>query len=407
MKELTEQEKQHLELETRCVHAGEAVDEGTKAIRRPIVMANSYHYPGDPEGLGHVFDWGNPRGFYYPRGRAPNTQYLEERLAGIEKAEDCLVTSSGVSAMAAVFFTFLSSGDHVISSNICYIAVHNLLKEHLAPRFGMELTMVDTTDLEAVKKAVQPNTKLIHIETPGNPNTQITDIAAIAEIARQAGALLSVDSTWGGMILQQPLALGADLDMHSITKYVNGHGDTLGGALLGKKELITKLRETAHVNLGSVLSPFAAWLIMRGSATLPLRMARHCENAMAVARFLEAHKQVEFVRYPGLESHPQHEIAKKQMSDFGGMLNFALTGADDKTYLKVMDQFQIISHATCLGHQESLAQYYPQGSDCEDIDNLKYPEEIGKAFIRFSTGLENSKDLCADIDQAIKTVIPA
>jgi methionine-gamma-lyase len=388
---------------TRAIHCGEGVDAETKAIRRPIVMANSFELNDTSETLPESFDWNNPNAFNYPRSRHPNARYLEERLAGMEGGEDCVVSASGVAAISGAFFTLLSAGDHLISSRICYIGIHGFLVEHFAKRFGVELTLVDTTKPEEVRAALRPNTKLIHVETPSNPTTLVSDIAAIAAIAKQAGAIFTVDSTFSGLVMQKPLDLGADLVMHSLTKYINGHGDSLGGAVIGRKDLISQIRLTASVHLGATISPFTAWLIMRSAATLPLRMKQHGENAMALARFLEAHPKVKFVRYPGLESHPQHAVALKQMNGYGGMINFALKAGRDG-YFPFLGALRVITHAVCLGHAESLVQFYPQEGNHPELGVLNYPEDIGEGFVRFSVGLEDVRDLIADLTQALAGV---
>ncbi len=388
---------------TRSIHCGEGVDAETKAIRRPIVLANSFQLNDDADTLAESFAWDNTHAFNYPRSRHPNARYLEERLAGMEDGEDCVVFASGVAAIAGAFFSILNAGDHVISSRICYVGIHGLLEEHLAKRYGVEVSLVNTNDPDEVRTALRPNTKLIHIETPANPTTTISDIEAIAGIAKQAGVILSVDSTFSGLVTQHPLRLGADLVMHSLTKYVNGHGDGLGGCVTGRQDLITQIRDAASIHLGATINPFNAWLIMRSAVTLPLRMQRHCENGMQIARFLEAQAKVAFVRYPGLESHPQHDIASKQMNGYGGMINFALRGEKDN-YFRFLKQLKIITHAVCLGHAESLVQYYPQEGDRPEIGVLNYPEDIGEGFLRLSVGLEDVEDLTADLAQALDHV---
>jgi methionine-gamma-lyase len=388
---------------TRCVHAGSGIDKETRALRRPITLGNSYRLYDSVKELPISFDWNNTHQFNYPRSRHPNGRYLEERLASMEGGEDCVVFATGVAAITGAFFTFLSAGDHLICSRICYIGVHEFLNNHFSKRYGVHLSFVDTTRPEEVRKALRPNTKMIHIETPGNPTTLVSDIGAIARVARRAGVLLSVDSTYSGLITQSPLTLGADLVMHSLSKYANGHGDGLGGAVIGRKDLITRIRDAASIHLGATLSQFNAWLLMRSLETLPLRMARHCENAMKVARFLETHPKVTFVRYPGLKSHPQHAIARKQMTGFGGMLNFALkTGKE--SYFKLLERLTIITHAVSLGHTESLIMFYPQAGNHPALGVLNYPEDLGGCFLRMSVGLEDADDLIADLKQALEAV---
>ena len=401
---MKEEEKRKLGFNTRCIHAGREVDSETNAIKRPLIPGNSFKLGDNMDELEVSFDNDLPHSFNYPRTRHPNGRYLEERLASLEGGEDCLVFATGVAAISGAFFALLSAGDHIVSSRLCYIGIHGFLVENFGKRFGVKVTLVDTSDCDAIRKAVTPDTKIIHIETPANPTTHITDIAAVAKIARQAGALLSVDSTYSGLVTQRPVELGADLVMHSLTKYINGHGDGLGGAVIGRKDLIRQIQDIASIHLGSAISPFNAWLISRGIETLPLRMQKHSENAMKVAQFLESHPKVKFIRYPGLKSHPQHELAKKQMSNFSGMINFAIKMDDPAKYFDFLKNMKVISHAVCLGHTESLIQYYPQLGDNPKLDVLNYPEDIGEGFLRFSVGIEDAVDLIADLEQALDTV---
>lgn len=365
---------------TRCIHTGVPVGGLGTPIKSPLVMSNNYNLE-DRHGESIPEDT-----FVYTRSRSPNARFLEQKLADLEGAEDCVLTSSGVSAIAGTMLTLLNTGDHIVAPSIVYVAIHNILLHDFPERFGIRTSLVDTSNPQAVRDALTPETKVIHLETPGNPTTQISDIAAIAEIAREAGLWLTVDSTWSGLLSQRPLELGADVVLHSISKYINGHGDSVGGAVLGSKDLIERVRTFAVRDLGACISPFNAWQIMRGSATLPLRLERHSENAMAVAEFLEAHPKVSWVRYPGLKSHPQHEIAKKQMTYYSGMLNFDVHGGLEKRQA-VIQRLKLFSHATCLGHDESLIALYPW-------------EE--QEFFRVSVGLEDAADLIADLDQALE-----
>ncbi|GIM30159.1 cystathionine gamma-lyase [Clostridium polyendosporum] len=378
---------------TKCIHVGNDIDKETGAIRRPITMANSYRLPEDSSEL----NWSDPNQLIYTRTTSANQIYLQEKLASLEGGEDCVVLSSGVSALAGVFFTFLNQDAHIICSNVSYIAVYRLLNEYFPEKYGIETSLVDTSNLDEIKKALRPNTKLIHIETPGNPTTRISDIAEISKIAKSVGALLSVDSTFASPFLQQPLSLGADLVIHSLTKYINGHGDSMGGAVIGKKELIDKIKSQAMVNIGGVISPFNAWLIMRGVVTLNLRMKQHSENGLKVAQFLEEYPSVEFVAYPGLKSHPQHEIAKKQMTMFSGVMSFGLK-ADVDTHNKFVNSLELIVPAVSIGHDESLIVY----TGPNDERNHFYPPEFKNGHLRFSVGLEDAEDIIADLKQAFK-----
>ncbi len=383
--------KTQVDFRTKCIHAGNGIDKETGAIRRPLTMANSYRLPEDASAM----NWSDPDQLVYTRNTSANQIYLQEKLAALEGGEDCVVLGTGVSALAGVFFTFLDSQSHVICSNVSYIAVYRLLQEYFPDKYGVETTLVDTANLEEIKQALRPNTRLIHIETPGNPTTRVSDIAAIAGIAKAAGALLSVDSTFASPYLQQPLALGADLVIHSLTKYINGHGDAMGGAVIGRKELINRIKRQAMVNLGGVISPFNAWLIMRGVVTLPLRMEQHSRTAQTVAEFLAGHRAVDFVAYPGLSSHPQHGIAKKQMSLFSGVMAFGLK-ADAAIHNRFINSLELIVPAVSIGHDESLIVYV--GPD--DERNHFYPPEFRNGHLRFSIGLEAAADIIADLEQA-------
>ena len=386
-------EKQ-LGFHTRAVHTGNAVDAETGAIKRPITMANSYELPYDPTDM----NWSSAAANLYTRNGGSNQKYLQERLADLEGGEDCIALSSGVAALSGLFFALLQSGDHVVFANVTYIAAYRLLNELFNNKFRVETTIVDATDLEAVKAAVRPNTRLIHIETPGNPTLAITDIAAIAEIAHANGALLSVDNTFASPYNQRPIEHGADFTVESLTKYINGHGDAMGGAIIGKKEHLDLIRAQSQINLGGVISPFNAWLIMRGSATLPLRMRQHNENAMKVAKWLEQQPAVSFVSYPGLESHKGHEIAKKQMKNgFGGVLSFGLK-ADHDTHNKFVSHLKIITNAVSLGHDASLIVFLGENDERQYL----YPEEFHNGFFRFSVGIEDIEDIIEDLRQALE-----
>lgn len=382
--------------QTRAVHTGNDIDRDSGAIKRPITMANSYELPYDPTDM----NWSSADGNLYTRNGGSNQKYLQERIASLEGGEDCIVLASGVAALSGLFFALLKQGDHVIFSSVTYIAVYRLLNELFNNKFGVETTIVDTSDPENVRKAIQPNTKLIHIETPGNPTLTVSDIAEIARIAHENGALLSVDNTFASPYNQRPIELGADFSIESLTKYVNGHGDAMGGSITGKKEYLDIIRAQSQINLGGVISPFNAWLIMRGSVTLPLRMKQHNANALAVAQWLESLDCVSFVAYPGLESNRGHGIAKKQMAPgFGGVLSFGLK-ADHDTHNQFVSHLNVITSAVSLGHDESLIVFLGE----EDERQYLYPEEFSNGFFRFSVGIEDVEDIIGDIRQALEKV---
>jgi cystathionine gamma-synthase/methionine-gamma-lyase len=395
--------------DTLCVHAGEGIDTDTKAIRRPIHMANSYEYPTDLTELLETLSWEHLDKFQYTREHSPTPRHLEERLALLEGGEDCIVSASGMGAIAATFFTLLNAGDHIVASEVSYTGTQKLLGFHL-PRFGVDVSLVDTTDPQEVSNAVRKDTKVVYVETPGNPVVGISDIEKISEIAHGVGATMIVDSTWSGLLNQQPLSLGADMVIHSATKYINGHGDALGGAVIGSQKLLADIREYGIVHLGACISPFNAWLILRGSVTLPMRMEKHSQNALAVASFLESHPKVKSVTYPGLKSHPGYDVAKKQMKAPSGMLNFNLM-ADMMAHFDFLKALQLITHAVSLGHDQSLLVYIPTEFFFEDMvvfndaQKEKYAALMGEGIFRFSVGIENSADIIADLRQALDKVL--
>lgn len=379
---------------TKAVHVGNGVDKESGAIRRPITMANSYELPYDPSDL----NWSSAGKALYTRNGGINQQYLQEKLCALENGEDCVVLASGVAALSGIFFALLKSGDHVVFSDVTYIAVYRLLHELLPDKYNIETTIVDSSDPEAVRAAMKPNTRLVHIETPANPTLKVSDIGEIARIAHDGGALLSVDNTFASPYNQRPLELGADLCVESLTKYINGHGDAMGGAVVGPKSIIDRIRADSMVNLGGAISPFNAWLIMRGSVTLPLRMRQHNESALKVARFLEGHPAVRFVSYPGLPSHPGYKAAEKQMKNgFSGVMAFGLN-TDHDGHNRFVSHLKVITSAVSLGHDESLIVFLGENDERQYL----YPDEFHKGFFRFSVGLEDTEDIIADIAQALE-----
>ncbi|MFV0529765.1 MAG: trans-sulfuration enzyme family protein [Lachnospiraceae bacterium] len=379
---------------THAVHTGNGVDEFTKAIKRPITMANSYELPYDPSSI----NWSSSEGNLYTRNGGVNQQYLQEKIAQFEGGEDCIVLASGVAALSGLFFSLVNAGDHIVFSSVTYVAVYRLLNELFNGKFNVETTIVDTSDLEKVKAALRPNTKLIHIETPGNPTLTVSDIEEIARLAHANHSLLSVDNTFATPYNQKPIALGADFSIQSLTKYINGHGDAMGGAIIGRKEHLDTIRAQAQVNLGAAISPFNAWLIMRGAVTFPLRMRQHNESAQKIAEYLEGIPGVSFVAYPGLPSHRGHAIAKKQtLAGYGGMISFGLR-TDHDGYNRFVSHLELITSAVSLGHDASLIVFLGE----DDERQYLYPEEFHNGFLRFSVGIEDTEDLLEDLRQALE-----
>ena len=350
--------------------------------------------PYDPS----TMNWSASEDKIYTRNGGVNQGLLEKKIANLEGGEDCVVLASGVAALSALFFTKLKKGDHVIFSTVTYIATYRIFNELWTEKWGIETSIVDCTDLEKVKAAIRPNTKLIHFETPGNPTLCICDIEGIVKLAHEHGILVSADNTFSSPYNTRPLEYGVDFVVESLTKYINGHGDSMGGAIIGNHEDMDKIRYQAQVNIGGVISPFNAWLIMRGAVTFPLRMQVHNDNALAIAEWLEKQPCVSFVAYPGLKSHKGHELAVKQMKNgFGGVLSFGLKGEHD-LYNRVVTHLNIFTSAVSLGHDASLIVFL--GEDDERM--YLYPQEFHGGFYRVAIGIEDKKDLIDDLRQAFK-----
>jgi len=385
-----------LSFDSQAVHAGNSPDATTGAIVTPIVMSNSYQLPDDPSGL----DWSDSERLFYTRNSGHNQMCLERKLAALERGEAAAVFSTGVAALHAIFFTFLKSGDHVVVSDVTYEAVARLFGELLPQKYGIEATFVDISDLASVRAAMRPNTKLVHAETIANPTTKVADVAALAAIAHAHGAMLSIDATFTPPPMFRGLEHGADFVAHALTKFINGHGDAMGGTVIGRAALIRQLKNDALVDVGGSISPFNAWLIMRGSITLPLRLARHLSTAKAVAAFLEQDPRVAFVAFPGLASHPQHDLASRQFGGlgYGAVMAFAVNGGPDLQN-RFVANLRLITSAVSLGHDESLIVHVGRdarrGSKC-------YPEAFQRfGHLRLSVGLEDPVDLIADIKAAL------
>ena len=390
-------------IKTLAIHAGEKTDAATGASVPSLVMSSTFVVDEEVSFSAHNLNPDTP--FVYTRWDNPTTQQLEQKLAVLEQAQACIAFASGMAASAAVMLANLSQGDHLVICNTNYPGTAEFARDTLT-RLGVEVTPVDTSDLARVAEAMRDNTRMVWIETPSNPLLRIADINATAEISHRQNALLVVDSTFASPIATRPLSLGADLVIHSLTKYIGGHGDAMGGSVCGSQALLGPLRGEALVHYGGVISPFNAWLIMRGMATLPLRMRCHAENALALARFLEGHHKVEKVFYPGLESHPQHGLAKTQMENFSGMISFR-TANPKALAERMMKKLEVIHYAVSLGHHRSLV-YLMQTDDLigssyrlegDELD--KYRDSAGDGLFRFSVGLEDAADLIRDLEAVL------
>lgn len=371
-----------MRIETLAVHAGHAVDPATGAVTPPIHLSSTFE---------RAPDGGYPSGHVYTRTSNPNRAAIEQALVQLEGGAAAIAYGSGSAATLAVFQA-LAPGDHVLAPTDAYYGTLRQLREIFAP-WGLEADVVDMTDLDAVRRALRPTTKIVWVETPSNPLVRVVDIARLAELAHSVGARCVVDNTWATPVLQRPLHQGADVVMHSTTKYLGGHSDLLGGMLVSgaNDEFVERLLLLQKLG-GAVPSPFDCWLLLRGIRTLPWRMRAHCDNAGRIARYLDAHPKVEAVHYPGLESHPEHEIARRQMSGFGGMLSVQIRGGRDAA-LELTRRLTLFTRATSLGGTESLIEHRAsvEGPDTLAPDNL----------LRVSVGLEHPDDLIEDLEQAL------
>ncbi|HTN98061.1 MAG TPA: PLP-dependent aspartate aminotransferase family protein [Nordella sp.] len=391
-------------IRTTAIHAGEGIDPVSRASSPNLVMSSTFA-PTEVAGFSARNRDGYD-GFVYARVSNPTVRQLEDKLAALEGAESCQCYASGMAASSALMLGRLSQGDHLVISDTNYVGTAELVRDSL-PRFGIEVTPVDMSDLDMVAGAITPRTRMLWVETPANPIMRLADIAALSRLARDKGVRdVAVDSTFASPIGTRPLDLGADFVVHSLTKYIGGHGDAMGGAVLGRRQDLDALNLEATVHYGGVLSPFNAWLILRGAATLPIRMRAHEETALAVAKFLEGHKNVTRVFYPGLASHPQHELARRQMKNFSGMMTFRV---EDGPALakRMVEKLEVIHYAVSLGHHRSLVYWIPtealmRSTFRHDGELLKrYRDFAGDGVFRFSVGLEDAEDICADLDEVL------
>ncbi len=374
-----------MNLETTAARAAHRIDSDTGAIIAPIHTSTTFERAPDGD---------FPHGYIYARTDNPTRQQLEGVLARLESGAECAAFASGSAATAAVFQA-LDPGDHIVAPTDCYHGTTALLRDVFA-RWGLQVSFTDTTDPQALQAAVRPNTRIVWIETPSNPMLRLTDIRRSAEIAHAAGALLVSDNTWATPMLQRPLDMGADLVVHSTTKYLSGHTDVLGGAVVaagGTRDaaLFHEIRRI-QATYGAVPSPFDCWLTLRGVRTLHLRMAAHSNNAYAVAKYLSAHPRVQAVHYPGLYTHPAYELARRQMSAYGGMLSFQVEDGKEQA-MRVAAALRLFTRATSLGGTESLIEHRAsiEGPQTQTPDNL----------LRMSVGIEHPDDLLGDLAQAL------
>ncbi|MBT9302427.1 MULTISPECIES: methionine gamma-lyase [Pseudomonas] len=384
---------------TRAIHYGYDAQDHHGALVPPIYLSATFAFPTAEYGAGCFA--GEENGHFYTRISNPTLALLESRMATLEGGEAAVAFSSGMGAIAATFWTLLRPGDEVIVSQTLYGCTFALLHHGIA-EFGIKVRHVDLSDLDALRAALSPATRMIYCETPANPNLQLIDIGAVAKIAhQQPGITVVIDNTYCTPYLQRPLELGADVVVHSATKYLSGHGDITAGIAVSRHDLAQRIRLQGLKDLtGAVLSPQDAFLLMRGLKTLALRMDRHCSNAQAVAEALQAHPAVESVTYPGLRSFPQYELAARQMKLSGGMIAFELKGGIT-TGRRFMNALKLFSRAVSLGDAESLAQHPASMTHSTYTPEQRAQHGISEGLVRLSVGLEDIADLLADIEQAL------
>jgi methionine-gamma-lyase len=383
---------------TRAIHHGHDPQAHQGALVPPVYLTSTFAFPDAATG-GRRF-MGAEQGYIYTRLGNPTLGLLEERLASLEGGEAALATASGMGAITAAIWSLLEPGDEILVDHTLYGCTFAFFQHGLA-RFGVAVRHVDMTEPTNVAAAIGPRTRLVYFETPANPNMRLVDIAAVAAIARAHGALVMVDNTYATPLLQRPLALGADLVVHSATKYLGGHGDLMAGAVVGAAGLIQRIRMVGLKDMtGAVLSPFDAFLVLRGLKTLELRVERHCASALEIARQLEAHPAVATVHYPGLPSFPQHALARRQMTGFGGMIAFELVGGMAAGFA-FMDALRLVTRAVSLGDAETLVQHPASMTHSTYTAEERARFGITDGLIRLSVGLETLADLRQDIGRAL------
>ncbi len=388
-----------LNIETKCVHSGIGEYEHGPVVP-PIYQTSTFKFESADHG-GSLFA-GKQKGYIYSRMLNPTIEAMEDSVAALEGGYKALGCGSGMAAIHTVFAALLNAGDHVICSKSVYGPTNTLLAT-VMNRFNIETTFVNTSDTKKVEEALKPNTKVIYIETPGNPTLETTDLEKVSEIAHKHNTLVVVDNTFMSPVLQQPIKFGVDIVVHSMTKFLNGHADVVAGVIVVKDDETYKhFRKTLN-QLGGVIDPFNAFLVHRGLKTLALRMKKHSENAIVIAEFLESHPKIEWVRYPGLKSFPNYEVAQKQHSAPGGMISFELKGGIEAGK-KVMNSVELCQLAVSLGGVETLIQHPPSMTHLTMGKEARESAGITDGLVRLSVGIENVDDLLDDLKQALDKV---
>jgi methionine-gamma-lyase len=386
-------------IHTRLIHAGHAPD-ATGAVTVPIYQTSTFAFRDSRHGA-RLFA-GEADGYIYTRLGNPTLHALEECVATLENGHAAIATSSGMGAVSVLYLALLEQGAHLVSTASVYGPSRGLVEKHLS-RFGVAATFVDTSDPENVRRALTPRTRLVYVESPSNPAMQVTDIRAVAQIAHAHGCVLAVDNTFASPYLQRPLELDADVVLHSVTKFINGHADVVGGILVSKTEALDRRLRPLMINLGCNMDPHQAYLVLRGLRTLGVRMERAQQGALRIARWLEARPEVAWVRYIGLPSHPQHELAKRQMSGFGAMIAFELRGGLEAGR-QLMDSVRVATLAVSLGGVETLVEHPASMTHAGMAREDRLEAGITDGLVRYSVGIEDVEDLLADLEQAFRTL---
>lgn len=382
---------------TKAIHAGEESLPKTGPLSPPIYQNSTFQFETAEECVAAFTD--EDSGYVYTRWGNPTQSVLESKIAVLESGEAALATASGMAAVSTTLLTLLAHGDHVVAMDSLYSGSYNILNDDLR-RMGVETTFVDATDSSAVERAIRSNTKAIYLESPANPTLKLVDIAACAEIANAHGVTSIIDNTFATPCGQQPITFGFDIVVHSMTKYLSGNSTVVAGVIVGSKEFTDSAKKGALRNFGGVISPFNAWLTLHGVATLPLRFERHCANAGALAEFLENHSAIERVHYPGLPSHPQHALAKRQMNHFGGMIAFELKGGVEAGE-KLVNRVELCALAVSLGDVRTLICHPASTTHLHVSPEARRRAGITDGLVRVSVGLEEAEDIIADLDQAL------
>ncbi len=386
-------------LGTKIIHAGQHPDPATGAVSTPLYQTSTFAFKDADEGAAR---FGGAPGYKYTRLGNPTIAALEANLAILESGCGALGTASGMAAVNCLYLTFLGQDCHVVATDSLYGPSRTILETEY-PRFGVTASFVDSADAENVARAMQPETKLVYIETPANPTLKLTDLARCAEIAHDGGALLAVDNTFASPYLQNPLRLGADIVLHSMTKFINGHTDVVAGMIVAREQPVLDRLRQLHVNLGGTMDPHQAWLVLRGLKTLGLRLEKAQANALALARFLESHSQVAWVRYPGLESHPQHELMSKQMRGGGGVLSFGVKGGLEAGK-SLINNVKVATLAVSLGGVETLIEHPASMTHAGIPAADRAAAEISDDLVRIAVGCEDFQDLEQDLDRALSLI---